>query len=251
MKIAIDAGHGPNTAGKRCPDDSMREFSFNSVVARYVRAGLAGFSEVETRFTHADDGARDVPLAERVNAANTWGADIFVSIHANAAGETWSSAHGIETFTATSPSAASVKLAAAVQKKLVASTGLADRGVKKADFYVIYKTACPAILVECGFMTNKAEAALLKSDAYRMKVAEAIVSAIAETYGLKLREADGGGIPMNEVKRTKATVIVNDVRIADGYVEAGVTYVPVRAVAEALGGRVAWDKVSATVTIKA
>jgi N-acetylmuramoyl-L-alanine amidase len=188
LKIAIDAGHGPATAGKRCPDDSMREFSFNSVVARYVRDGLAAYSGVETKFTHADDGTRDVPLAERVNTANAWGADVFVSIHANAFGSGWNSARGVETFTSTSPSAASVKLAAVVQRNIVAATGLYNRGVKQADFYVIYRTKMTAILIECGFMTNTAEATLLKSDAYRRKCAEAIVAGIAEVYGLKAEE---------------------------------------------------------------
>ncbi len=61
MKIAIDAGHGPNTAGKRCPDDSMREFAFNAAVAYYVREDLVKYSGVSVLFTHAADGSRDVP----------------------------------------------------------------------------------------------------------------------------------------------------------------------------------------------
>lgn len=183
-KFVIDAGHGPETAGKRCPDDSMREFAFNSVVARYVRDGLAGYENVTVKFAHADDGSSDVSLVNRVKIANEWGADAYVSIHANAAGSGWSTASGIETFTATEPSATSTKLATAVQKRLIAETGRKDRGVKKADFYVIYRTKMPAILAECGFMTSTEEAALLKTDAYRKKCAAAIVAGIVEVYGL-------------------------------------------------------------------
>jgi N-acetylmuramoyl-L-alanine amidase len=243
-KIVIDAGHGPQTAGKRCPDDSMREFAFNSVVARYVRDGLATYENVTIKFTHADDGSRDIPLADRVKVANDWGADAFVSIHANAAGSGWYAAHGIETFTATEPSATSVKLAAAVQKRLIAETGRSDRGVKQADFTVVYKTKMPAILAECGFMTSTEEAALLKTDAYRKKVAAAIVAGIAEVYALKKKTEVSA-----PVSADKVNVMVNGKKIADGKIEDGVTYVPVRAVAEAFGASVAWDAPSKTVSV--
>ncbi|MEV5028489.1 N-acetylmuramoyl-L-alanine amidase [Paenibacillus sp. LPE1-1-1.1] len=243
LKLVIDAGHGPETAGKRCPDDSMREFAFNSVVARYVRDGLAAYENVVTKFTHADDGARDVPLSERVKIANDWDADAFVSIHANAAGSAWSTAAGIETFTCTEPSATSVKMAAAVQRALIGATVRKDRGVKQADFTVVYKTKMPAILAECGFMSNTEEAALLKTDAYRKKCAAAIVTGIAEVFSLK-KKAE-----VAPVSADKVNVIVNGKKIADGKIEDGVTYVPVRAVAEALGASVAWDGASKTVTI--
>ncbi len=248
MKIAIDAGHGPNTAGKRCPDDSMREFSFNAAVARYLRDGLAEYGGVSVLFSHADDGSRDVPLAERVRAANEWAADIFVSIHANAAGNGWNDANGIETFAAVNASAASVKLADAIQRRLITETGRRDRGVKRSDFYVIKNTAMPAVLVEAGFMTNRAEAELLKSDNYRKKVAAAIAAAIADVYGLKRKEQKGAESVSST--RTEANIKVNGRALAEkGYVEKGVTHVPVRAVAEALGARVTWDGVTNTVDI--
>lgn len=185
MKIAIDAGHGPDTPGKRTPDDSMREFHFNSVVARYVRDGLKQYEGVEVLFTHTDDGSRDVPLKERTDKANTWKADVFVSIHANAFGNNWNDANGIETFVYASRPAAAVKLADAVQRALVRATGRRDRGVKAGDLHVLRESNMTAILVECGFMTNREEAELLKGDEYRRKCAAAIVQAIAEVYGLK------------------------------------------------------------------
>lgn len=193
LRIAIDAGHGPNTAGKRTPDGSMREFEFNSVVACYVRDHLAEYDGVQTIFTHAEDG-RDIPLDDRIKKALNWPADAFVSIHANAYGSGWNAANGIETYTTTDRDAASTKLATAVQAELVRATGRRDRGVKAADFRVLWGTAeyrrtVPArILVECGFMTNRTEAALLKTDDYRRKSARAIVNGIAKTYGLKRRE---------------------------------------------------------------
>jgi len=243
-KYVVDAGHGPDTAGKRTPDDSMREFHFNSVVARYVRDGLLQYQDVEVKFSHADDGSRDVPLSERVKIANDWGADAFISIHANAASSVWGPAHGIETFTCDEPSATSLKMAHAVQEKLIEKTGLTDRGVKQEDFTVIAKTTMPAILTESGFMSNKEEAALLKTDEYRRKCAGAIVEGIAEVFGLKKKEVkplDTKIIPVN--------VVVFGKKIEDGHIINGVTYAPVRAIAEELGVQIAWDQATKTVTV--
>ena len=186
MKIVIDAGHGPETPGKRSPDGSLREYQFNSVVARYVADELLhGYEGVEIMFTHADD--RDVPLKERTDRANAWRADLFVSIHANAAGNgaNWNSAQGIETYVYITRPPAAVKLANAVQRRLVEVTGRPDRGVKAENLHVLRETKMTAILVECGFMTNREECELLKTDSYRRKCAAAIVQGIAETYGLK------------------------------------------------------------------
>mgnify|MGYP001289385161 CR=1 FL=1 len=185
MKIVLDAGHGPETPGKRSPDGSLREYYFNSIVARYVADELLhGYDGVEILMTH--DDSRDVPLKERTDKANAWKADVFVSIHANAAGDVgWNSAQGIETYVHTSWPKEAVALANAVQRRLIRATGRPDRGVKAADFHVLRETRMTAILVECGFMTNREECELLKSDAYRRKCASAIVAGIVETYGLR------------------------------------------------------------------
>ena len=190
MKIVIDAGHGPETPGKRSPDGSLREYQFNSVVARYMADELLnGYEGVEILMTH--DDSRDVPLKERTDRANEWKADLFVSIHANAAGDgaRWNSAQGIETYVYETRPPAAVALANAVQRQLVRSTGRPDRGVKYANFHVLRETKMTAILVECGFMTNREDAELLKSDSYRRKCAEAIVAGIVETYGLRKKQA--------------------------------------------------------------
>ncbi|WP_219639064.1 N-acetylmuramoyl-L-alanine amidase [Cohnella sp. CFH 77786] len=200
MKVAIDAGHGPDTPGKRCPDDSMREFQFNSVVARYVRDGLSGYIGVETIFTHADDGSRDVPLKERTDKANAWKADVLVSIHANAMGEGWNDAQGIETFVYTTRPAEAVKLAEAIQQYLVMGTGRKNRGVKAENFHMLRETHMTAILAECGFMTNREEAELLKSDAYRRNCANAIVAGIVKVYGLSKKTQTPAPEPENSGK---------------------------------------------------
>ncbi|CEG23461.1 Sporulation-specific N-acetylmuramoyl-L-alanine amidase [Planococcus massiliensis] len=175
MKIIIDAGHGPETPGKRSPDGRLREFHFNSAVAEAVKKRLVldGHSVI---FSHQKEA--DVPLHERTHLANRLKAELFISIHANAFGSAFNSSCGIECFTYTKPSAAAKTLAASLQNALVLATGRPDRGVKGADFAVLRDTSMPAVLIECGFMTNRIELELLKSENYRTSCAGAIVFAI-------------------------------------------------------------------------
>lgn len=185
MKIVLDAGHGNNTPGKRAPDDSMREFHFNNAVAKYMRDMLLNYEDVSVHFVHDETGKHDIALIARTNTANNIKADVYVSIHANASSNEWSTANGIETFHHPRSSETSKKLATIVQNKLIAKTKLRNRGVKQSDFHVLRETDMPSILVECGFMDNKEELTLLKSDSYRRLCAEAIVEGLVESYKLK------------------------------------------------------------------
>ncbi|MBT2583720.1 N-acetylmuramoyl-L-alanine amidase [Planococcus sp. ISL-109] len=176
MKILIDAGHGPATYGKRTPDGRMREFHFNAAVAEEVKKRLAaeGYTVL---FSHQAD--RDVPLVERTRFANRTGADLLVSIHANAAGTGgYNAAEGIECFVYPAAPARTRKFGELLQNSLVVSTRRKNRGLKTADFAMLRDTSMPAVLVECGFMTNKQEAALLQSTEYRKRCARAITFAI-------------------------------------------------------------------------
>lgn len=173
--IILDAGHGPNTPGKRTPDGKLREYQFNSIVAALV-GDLLMKEGITVRYTH--ESSRDVPLNERTALANRLRADAFVSIHANAFGTGWTTAQGIETFIYPQASTSSGILANSVQKALISACQRPDRGVKKADFAVLRNTHMPAILAECGFMSNQAEAALLQSKAYQLQCARAIAFGI-------------------------------------------------------------------------
>ncbi|KAB2329096.1 N-acetylmuramoyl-L-alanine amidase [Cytobacillus depressus] len=192
MKIMLDAGHGYNTPGKRTPD-GMPEYQFNRAVAAYAKKALESYQNTTVYFAH--DDSRDVPLKERTDKANNLKVDVYVAIHANAYGSTWNNANGIETYVyPTKPKEAS-ELAQKIQRNLVISTGLTDRGVKTADFHVLRETHMTAVLAECGFMTNRNEATLLQSETYRKTCAEAIVKALADQYKLKLKPKTDTNIP--------------------------------------------------------
>ncbi len=220
MKITVDAGHGPDTPGKRTPkfpDGSfMHEYEFNAATARYMIGRLTPYADVEMLTTFED--GRDVPLRERTDRANAWKADVFVSIHANAHGSGgWDAAHGIETYAYVTKPGEAVKLAGVVQRHLLMETGLMDRGVQFADFHVLRETRMTAILCECGFMTNEAEANRLRSDGYRQSCAKAIAEGLVEFYGLKL--AQTGPFPDVEGTRWSAPAIaaVKNAGILSGY----------------------------------
>ena len=179
--VAIDNGHGINTPGKRCPDDSMREWEFNHATAKYLQEELVGNG---FKTLMVSDTKEDTSLSSRVAKINQAKADISVSIHANAyQGTYWGDANGIETF-AYSKTSKGNTLANLVQKELIDATKLRDRGVKYNRLYMTRKPNCPAILCECGFMDNKAEAELLKSDSYRRLCATAICKGICKYFNV-------------------------------------------------------------------
>ena len=190
MKIAIDDGHGMETAGKRTPAFSdgsvMRENEFNRAVVAHLHDELIrnGFSVV---LTAPED--TDTSLATRVQRANDAHADYFVSVHANAFGNGWNDANGVESFVYALNDAKTTGLARCIQHELIQATGLRDRGVKEnPTLYVLRKTTMPAVLCECGFMTNATEAKLLKSDAYRKKCATSICKGICAFAGKVYQE---------------------------------------------------------------
>jgi N-acetylmuramoyl-L-alanine amidase len=162
----------------------MKEYEFNRVVAKYMKAALEQYEGVAVKFTHSD--SRDVPLTERTNLANAWGADLFVSLHANAYQGVMGAHGGIDTFVF-GTAGHSYKIAQIVQRNLIAATGLRDRGVKVANFHVLRETKMPAILIEHGFMDSTTDLPFLKSDAYRKLCGETNAKSVAQYYGLKLK----------------------------------------------------------------
>jgi N-acetylmuramoyl-L-alanine amidase len=181
FKQIWNAGHGYNTPGKRSPD-GMREYEFNRAVANYCKQFTdERYVGVKSIFTHSD--SRDVPLNERTDLANKIGADCYTSIHANASGTGWNIANGIETYVHPLRTTKENALAIQVQRELIAATNLTNRGVKVADFHELRETKMVAILLELGFMTNRNDAKLLRSETYRKTVAEAIVRAHAKFFG--------------------------------------------------------------------
>ena len=184
--IAVDAGHGMDTAGKRTPTfpdgTIMKENEFNRATAKFLVEALErnGFKTLLTA-----PEITDTPLQTRVKRANKAKADAFICIHANAYDNKWNDANGIESWIYNKSGNKTMKLAEDIQKELIAITKRKNRGIKKSsDLYVLRYTNMIAVLVECGFLTNLEEATLLRSENYRKKCAEAICKGICKYYNV-------------------------------------------------------------------
>jgi N-acetylmuramoyl-L-alanine amidase len=216
MKIMLDAGHGINTPGKRTPD-GMREFEFNSAVAEIAKKLLLEYENTQVIFAHDPMGKVDVPLAERVAKALKEKVDAVISIHANAFGDTWNDANGIETFISEDRMPfTELELASYIQNHLIRETGRRNRGVKRGNLFMTkVSDMIPSVLVECGFMTNIEEATLLRSASYREKCATAIVNGLVDLYKLipkakpkskELAYIKTGSMPIDEAKKRAAEI---------------------------------------------
>jgi N-acetylmuramoyl-L-alanine amidase len=191
--FAFDAGHAGFgvTPGKRTTDGTMYEWDFNNAVAVLVEQKLLTYENVKVVRLDDRTGKKDIPLAERVAKALNEKVAAVVSIHANAdgKGDIWTDANGIETFISDDRFPFNeLELASHIQKHLIRETGRKNRGVKRGNLYMTkVSNAIPSVLCELGFMTNKEEAALLKSASYREKCATAIVNGLVEQFKLKAK----------------------------------------------------------------
>src|SRR6266568_4416253 len=169
--VVIDAGHGGFDRGG-IPRQLVQEKTMNLDVAQRLKAVLTayGYRVVMTR-----DSDVFVPLGTRVAIANSYRDAIFVCIHFNAAPRR--SANGIETYFYSSQS---LPLASAIHYYVAGGAPTPNRGVRRRGFYVLRKTTIPAVLVECGFLTNAGEAQYAQSSAYQQKLAEEIGRGIRE-----------------------------------------------------------------------
>ena len=216
-RIVIDAGHGGHDPGARA--NGINEAELVLDVAGRLRTLLEKQPTIEVTMTRGTDVF--VPLEQRTAIANRQGADLFLSIHANASRN--SKARGVETYFlnfASNPEAEAVAarenstsggqmhslpeilraialnnkidesrdFADMVQKsmvgKLSARNGqIRDLGVKQAPFVVLIGAGMPSVLAEISFLTNKQDAQLLKTGAYRQQIAEALFEAILRYQG--------------------------------------------------------------------
>ena len=167
--VVIDAGHGGFDRGG-IPGQMVAEKEMTLDVAQRLKSLLAasGYRVVMTR-----DSDVFVPLPTRVAIANSYGNAIFVCIHFNSAKRM--GAGGIETYFY---SRDSLPLASAIHYYVAGGAPSSNRGVRRRGFYVLRKTTIPAVLVECGFLTNPTEAAYAQTASYRQKLAEEIAAGV-------------------------------------------------------------------------
>ena len=225
-RIVIDAGHGGHDPGAQ--GNGINEAELVLDVAQRLEKLLVQHEDIDVVLTRRTD--EFIPLEERTAIANRERADLFLSIHANASRR--ADARGVETYFlnfATNPDAETVaarenatsaqtmgtlpailraialnskldesrELASIVQTHLVRklrvqNKSVRDLGVKQAPFVVLIGAQMPSVLAEISFVTNRAEAALLKQAAYRQHIAQALYNGIVK-YQASLKKVTTAG----------------------------------------------------------
>lgn len=184
FKIALGAGHGARTAGKRClkalDPNETREWWLNDRICDYVESYLKDYEGYSLlRLDDSDDGQEDVALATRTNKANAWGVDFYLSVHHNA-GINGGSGGGITAYSYPG-SKTGAEWRDEFYAALIEKTGLrGNRAQPKltANFAVLANSKMPAVLLELGFMDSKTDVPIILTDDYAQKCAKAIVQVL-------------------------------------------------------------------------
>lgn len=181
IKIYIDQGHNPESPNAGAEAGGVREqdinFEVGVILADLLRVG--GNYEVRLARPTAETSlgtSNSESLRQRVQEANAWGADYYISIHANTS--SLENVSGSEAFSYSAPSAA-FTLGEDILEGLNAVTGLRNRGMKtRTNLYVLKRTAMPAVLVELGFLTNAGDRNLMvnRPDLFAEGIYRGIVS---------------------------------------------------------------------------
>lgn len=178
FRVVIDPGHGgpdPGAVGIGGLRETDVVLDVGLQLAQLLQS--RGVQVILTRTSEVD-----VDLPPRVALANRVGADLFVSLHANALSIDRPDVNGIETFYY--QGGRSYELALSIQQQLMAiSPGTPDRGARPGRFFVIRRTVMPSVLTEMGFVTGEIDAPRLADASYRQRLAAAIATGILSYLG--------------------------------------------------------------------
>lgn len=188
-KVCLDPGHGGTDYANGSPDGKYKEHEFTLDMAFRIEAHLLRCG-VEVMLTRRVD--MTMALNKRAAAANSWGADVFVSLHSNACGksyrdaEGWGTASGLCVFTCgAGEQLARNKLARAMLNRFeAAGVEKHGAGLFYDRFTVLTASYMPAVLIEYLFHTNKADVEKLNNDGYREMLAECTARGICEHLGV-------------------------------------------------------------------
>ena len=196
--IFLDPGHGGRDSGAFYYN--VAEKDLNMQIYRKLRTKL---EELGYKVLTSRDSDIDVDfITERSRMVNKTNSDIFISIHFNATGNSYSKASGIQTYSYSDepdyPSkinpywhnhpdriSESKRLAAAIHSSLLAETGAKDAGQLERSFAVLRETAKPAVLLELGYMDNFTENQQIRDSHYQDKLVAGIVKGIQKYYAGK------------------------------------------------------------------
>ena len=210
FKIALSAGHGMNTSGKRCmksiDKNETREWYLNDRICDKVEKKLSAYEGYSLLRVDDTTGKTDVALETRVGNANKWGADFYLSVHHNA-GINGGSGGGIVSIVYTKPSETEKKYQKIIYDELIKETGLKGNRSTPLPFQNLYEcreTKMPSVLVECGFMDSTTDVPIILSEEFAEKASTALVSALVTIGNLKPK--DKGDLTMSQYEELKKEI---------------------------------------------
>jgi N-acetylmuramoyl-L-alanine amidase len=177
--ICLDAGHGGSDPGALNRAVGVNEktvtLDITMRLAKYLKA--QGWNVILTRSSDRDvswaGSSAKQELGARARMANNYGADLFVSVHANASVKPSIQGSSIHWY-----KSADYRLAQLIETGVMGGTGRKNRGLIKNRFYVLAHTTMPAVLIETAFLTNSTEGRLLADPNYRDRIARGIASGL-------------------------------------------------------------------------
>ena len=184
IKIYIDQGHGPGGVNGGAEGFGLVEQDITFQVGIYLENLLNGTPGYEAKVSRSTETTilgynTSSSLTARVNDANQWGADYFISLHCNAATNPTYNGTEVIVFSKSSPA---YPLANSILEQIVLQLGTKNNGVvERTNLYVLRRTQMPSLLVELAFITNYNDAQKLKNDQFAF--AQAIYDGIRITLG--------------------------------------------------------------------
>jgi len=176
--VVMDAGHGGH-------DDGAWEHTKSKLPEKTIVLDIAQkvgrmLSDRGAKVSYTRTTDRFISLEDRALSAERNRADLFVSVHANASTRN-PHASGVDIYIYDKASSQSVRAALKIDRA-VKQAGFESRGVKRANFHVLREHTRPAVLIECGFLTNNGDAGKLNSSSYRAEIASAIADGIVDYF---------------------------------------------------------------------
>ncbi len=170
-RVVVDAGHG----GKDPGTQGVSKMPEKSIVLDIASAVAADLRDRGAAVTMTRDRDVFIELDERAHIADKMHADAFVSVHADS--HKSKSISGATIYVSPSASAASRRIATGIERELKA-VGVDVKGIRTAKYRVLVGHSRPAVLVECGYLTNTSDAKSLNNDSYRDRIAAAIAKGV-------------------------------------------------------------------------
>lgn len=218
FKLALNAGHGKNTLGKRCmkklDPKQTREWVLNARICDKIEEKLKAYTGYDVLRLDDQTGVKDIALKKRTDAANKYGADFYLSIHHNA-GVNGGIGGGIETYVYTKADAESKEWQEALYEALMNHAGLKGNradGTRSKNLHECRESKMPCVLIECGFMDSKTDVPIILTSKFADEVADACVEVIVKKGGLKKKSTKS-----EEPKKENKVLTWQKAAIKDGF----------------------------------